>query len=1066
MSHTPVRTPRRWRRGVAATLAVLAAGFAVQVETLPASAAPTASVTSTTTTEADSASGAQTTLSGLSVQDPSPSQRITVELATTRGTLTMPTQAGLTLGYGNHWSGDPSISFTGVMDDINTALAAVRLVGDGTFGSATVSVTTFPEDSTVVYAAPNQHFYEYVPASGISWDQARTSATARSYRGMAGYLATMPTQPLNDFVTNRIQGATNVWFGAYVLSSAPPAGVGRQWAWTDGPLADRVFTECTSASGSCVVVNGGPFTSWAAGEPNNSGGTESAAVTNWNSSQGKWNDLNASSTISSISGYVVEYGDRETSTTVPFTGVLRASSTVIMATVPSTPATPVITVGDAQITAAFTAPSANGSALTKYVVTATPSGGGSPVSAECPAPATSCTVTGLTNGTIYDVTVKAHNARGASLASPSAAGKPVTVPGAPTAVSVARGDGQVSVSFTAPASDGGSTITGYRVTRLPGGVQTSCPGSPCAITGLTNGTAYTFTVEAINAVGTSAAGSSGSSVTPAGAPGGPRNGAATGRPGSARVTFDPPTSDNGSPVTGYQLTLTPSGGGTPVVVSCSASPCDVTGLADGTTYTVTVAARNTAGTGSPVAAGSVTPVAAPGAPTALQTVSRDAAALLSFVPPVADGGRPITSYDVSTDGGTTWGTLTTTPVAGGGGRLEGVVTGLTNGRTHDLRIRAVNSVGAGTASVTSTVSPAGRPSAPRDVTVALDGLAATVSWAEPASDGGAPVVAYTVTSEPAGLGCTAVAPARSCTVTGLDLGARYRFRVTADNADASRSGTGVSGDAPSHSTTTTAAPAAPSEVTGTPGDRVLSIQWKPTNPGLSAISRYEISVEGTAWQPVTTVARDGGRLAATVAGVLNGRSHDVRVRAVNASGPGAEARTRIDEPAWFADPLTKAQRADLVRIPRDPETYRGPVRRTTAFARASDGTPAMDIRTLKGRQMQVGQAATITDSKMFVFDTTILTPYGRNKLEAMVDSLTYVDAVRCEGHADYGGREARAALLAEQRAAVTCARLEEFGADIETTSRGFSNRAPVVVGGRGHRDRTLNRRVVVVVTRG
>ena len=90
---------------------------------------------------------------------------------------------------------------------------------------------------------------------------------------------------------------------------------------------------------------------------------------------------------------------------------------------------------------------------------------------------------------------------------PSAPLSPATVAGAPTSVTGMAGDASVTLSWNAPASDGGSAITGYRVTPFIGGVaQTPTVfASPLLIqtvTGLTNGTAYTFTVSAINAVGT------------------------------------------------------------------------------------------------------------------------------------------------------------------------------------------------------------------------------------------------------------------------------------------------------------------------------------------------------------------------------------------------------------------------------------------------------------------------------------------------------------------------------------------------------------------------------------
>ncbi len=104
----------------------------------------------------------------------------------------------------------------------------------------------------------------------------------------------------------------------------------------------------------------------------------------------------------------------------------------------------------------------NGSAITSQTVT---SSTGSKTCSPSPATATTCTVTGLTNGTTYTFTVKSVNANGTS---PTSAASnsivPSTVPGAPTAAHATAGPNQAAVSFTAPASNGGSAITGYTVT--------------------------------------------------------------------------------------------------------------------------------------------------------------------------------------------------------------------------------------------------------------------------------------------------------------------------------------------------------------------------------------------------------------------------------------------------------------------------------------------------------------------------------------------------------------------------------------------------------------------------
>ncbi|MEI6143412.1 MAG: fibronectin type III domain-containing protein [Mariniphaga sp.] len=279
--------------------------------------------------------------------------------------------------------------------------------------------------------------------------------------------------------------------------------------------------------------------------------------------------------------------------------------------VPGAPTGVSATAGDGQASVSFTQPASNGgSPITTYTATSNP---GSFTGTLSQAGSGTITVAGLTNGTPYTFTVKATNINGTGAASdPSNSVTPATVPGAPTGVSATAGNGQASVSFTAPASNGGSPITSYTATSDPGnitGILNQAGSGTITVSGLTNGTAYTFTVTATNSKGTGAASTASNSVTPATVPGAPIIGTATSGTGQASVPFTAPGSNGGSTITSYTATSTP-GNFTGTLTQAGSGTITVTGLTPGTTYTFTVTATNAIGTGAASAASnSVTPVA-------------------------------------------------------------------------------------------------------------------------------------------------------------------------------------------------------------------------------------------------------------------------------------------------------------------------------------------------------------------------------------------------------------------------------------------------------------------------
>ena len=185
-------------------------------------------------------------------------------------------------------------------------------------------------------------------------------------------------------------------------------------------------------------------------------------------------------------------------------------------TLPSAPDAPSATSGQGQVSLNWNPPADNGGGpIINYYINTYQGGIALPLST-CTTTQTSCTITGLTNGAAYTFQLVAENALGRSNASTSTASvtPQAIAPSAPTGVSAIAGNSQATVTWSAPASSGGSNITGYTVTSSPSSRTCSSALTSCIVTGLTNGTSYTFTVSATNAAGTGSASSASNSVTP------------------------------------------------------------------------------------------------------------------------------------------------------------------------------------------------------------------------------------------------------------------------------------------------------------------------------------------------------------------------------------------------------------------------------------------------------------------------------------------------------------------------------------------------------------------------
>ncbi|UFS71487.1 fibronectin type III domain-containing protein [Geomonas sp. RF6] len=583
-----------------------------------------------------------------------------------------------------------------------------------------------------------------------------------------GFSATGPQSPIT------VAGLANGTSYTFTVTASNAAGTGLPSAPSAGviPVAVPGAPTAVSATGE----NGSATVSFTA--PATDGGSAITGYTVTSTPGG----IIASGTGSPIAVQGLSNGTSYTftvtATNAKGSGAPSApSASVLVATVPGVPTAVSASVGSTHATVSFAAPQANGgSAITGYTVTSTPgnitaTGIASPI-----------VVNGLATGTTYTFTVSAANIKGSGAASaPSNSVTPDIVPGAPAAVSASAGNGEATVSFTPPADNGGSAITGYTVTSNPGNLTATGSASPITMGGLVNGTAYTFTVTAKNSKGAGASSVPSASVTPDVVPGAPTGVSATHGNASAMVRFTAPQPNGGTAVKYYTVTSNPGN----LSASAAAGPITVTGLTNGTAYTFTVVAYNGKGAGAAsIASEAVTPAAdLPGAPLIGKAVAGNGTATVTFSAPASNGGSAITGY-----------TVTSIPAGGvdsNAGSLDTVhtVTGLANGTTYTFTVTAANSTGSGAASVpTEPVTPMTKPGAPTGVSASAEHAQAKVSFTAPVSDGGSPITWYTVTANPGSI--RAVGTSSPVTVNGLTDGIGYTFSVTATNAV----GTGPSSD--------------------------------------------------------------------------------------------------------------------------------------------------------------------------------------------------------------------------------------------------------------------------------
>ena len=273
-------------------------------------------------------------------------------------------------------------------------------------------------------------------------------------------------------------------------------------------------------------------------------------------------------------------------------------------------------------------------------------------------------------------------------------------------------------------------------------------------------------------------------ATPASAPSAPTNLSVTRGDKSLSVSFAP-GSNNGAAISNYEYSI--DNGATwramsPTVVS---SPLAISGLTNGTDYSVKLRAVNAVGSGAISDAATGRPAIAPSAPTNVVVTRGDQSLSVAFTPAVSNG-EAISNYEYSTDNGATWKAKSPSGVSS-----PIVISGLVNGNDYSVKLRAVNAVGSGAISDAATGRPAISPSAPTNLVVKRDDASLSISFTAGASNGEAITrYEYSIDNGKTWSKVSGGDVKSPVAINGLTNGTTYSVNLRAVNAAGSGAGSG------------------------------------------------------------------------------------------------------------------------------------------------------------------------------------------------------------------------------------------------------------------------------------
>jgi RHS repeat-associated protein len=523
------------------------------------------------------------------------------------------------------------------------------------------------------------------------------------------------------------------------------------------------------------------------------------------------------------------------------------------------------------------------------------------------------------------------SANAGSAQAPYVATTYATPPASPSNVTATAGNAQATVTWVAPANNGGSAITGYYVNLYNSSGtflnQHTVTTTSYTATGLTNGSSYYFKIYAINAAGYGG-GTQSNTVTPAGPPGAPSPVTAGANSTATSLTWGAAPA-NGSAVTGY--TVTRFLASTNTLLATTSHPAADRSQSDtcavGTTYYYRIYASNAKGNSSTVQSSTVT-CGPNGDPQNVRAGGGDKTVQVFWTNPSNDGpplGPAVTSYTLKLylhNGGTstqvgTAATVSSTTRGGTFGSFNGYT--ITNGSIYYATVTAVSANGSSNPVPSNDVT-AGPPLPPQSVVATAADRSASVTWAPPTNNcpQGPCAATYNVSLINQDTSTTVRTDAvdasqNTDTFTGLTNGTRYYVSIS--------NTTDYNGTSPAASSNTVipGLPTAPTSLIATGGANTASVTWAaPGNdgpPNGPPVTAYDISLYDSAGNLLATSSPQpsAARSYAFSSPPSNGLDVYFTVHAESANGTGPDGTSNTvhvaDAPDAPPGPITASEDA-------------------------------------------------------------------------------------------------------------------------------------------------------------